>query len=138
MRAWSSDRGRSYQPAETESFETEILPDQVIAFMRRVAFVEHEINDVQRGVKTRLQFGPVRHFEREATLSDLPLGAHDALRDGGFVGEESAGDLAHAEAAHGLQAQSDARVPRNFRMATHEDHAQLVITKLLFESGIIR
>ncbi len=80
----------------------------------------------------------MRHVEREPSLADLAFGAHQALRDGGIVGQESAGNLAHSESTDGLQAQGHPRIPRNLLVATHEDHAQLVVAKLLFEIWIVR
>jgi hypothetical protein len=123
---------------EPQSFQAEILADQVLAGMRGVAFVEHEIDDFQHGIEAQLQLGSAGHIERQSAVADLALGAYQALRDGGIVGEEGAGDLAHAESAHGFQAQGDARVARDLRMAAHEDHAQLVVAKLLFQVGVVR
>ena len=131
----SQRRGRD-QAGQAQGLEAQVAPDQVLAFMRGVAFVEDEVQHLERGIEAGFQLLTVGQVQRHAALADLALGAHQPLRDGRFLGQKRAGDLAHAESASGLEAQRDAGLARDLRMAAHQDHAQLVVAEFGTEVGI--
>ena len=106
------------------------LPDQRLAGLRRVALVEHEIENVDDCINPCGELRCRRHIERQLRIANLPLGADETLGDRSFVGEERPRDLARAETAGGFEAERDARLPRQRRMAAHEDHSQLIVSKL--------
>ncbi len=116
----------------------EVLADQLLAFVRPVPLVEHEVDDVENGIEAGFDVGGAREIERQPSIANLPLRPDDPLRDCRFFRQERARDLADAEAADRLEAERDARVPRNFGMAAHHDHPQLVVAELLVEIGIGR
>ena len=106
-----------------------------------VSLVEDEVNHLQRRIEPALESFSAWHLERQAALPDLTLGPHQPLRDRCVVSQKRARDLAHAEAADRFEAQRQARVPGDLRMAAHENHPQLVVAKLLLEiriSGVNR
>ena len=78
-------RGCRDDPAEAERLEAQILPDQRRALVRQVSLVEHQVDDVEHRVEPVRQVGAGRQVERQLPLADLPLRAHDPLRDGGVV-----------------------------------------------------
>jgi hypothetical protein len=108
MCARRGNRGQRHQLPEPERLKAEIVADQVFAFGRGVALVEHQVNRFQDGIQARAEFAAAGHFQRQAVLPDLSLGAHQPLRDCGIFGQKCARNLAHAEAAHCLQAQRHA------------------------------
>src|SRR5580700_4494900 len=119
-----SAHGRSrYQPRQPQRLEAKVVADEVFTLMRVVAFVEHEVKDLEDGVEAADEFKSAGQVERQSFLADLPLGAYQTLRDGAFVSEKSTGDLADTEAADGLEAEGDAGFGRELGMAAHEDHA---------------
>ena len=126
------DRRRCHEAPEPQRLETEILPDQILAGLRPVPLVEHEVEDFEHRVEPCGHLAGGRHVERQPLIANLPLRAHEPLRDRRLVGEERSRDLAHAEAADGLQAERHARVARQRRMTAHDDHAQLVVPQLFF------
>src|SRR5437773_2118718 len=78
------------QLAQAERFAAEVEADQRIALVRGVALIEDEVDHFQDRVEPRRQFGAGGHFERQAAVADLALGAHQTLRDGGIVGQKRA------------------------------------------------
>src|SRR5579885_3532480 len=132
-RAGRRQRGSRYQQAQAQRLRTEIVADQVLALVRGVAFVEHQVDHLHHRIQAPLQVRRARQLEREPSLPDQGLGAHQPLRDSGFLRQKGAGDFAHAEAAGDLETQGHAGIPRDLGMAAHEDHAQLIVAELLLE-----
>ncbi len=69
----------------------------------------------------------MRQLEADALLAQRALGPDEPLRDRRLGGEKRAGDLGDAEAADGFQAERDACVGWQRRMAAHEHHPQLIV-----------
>ena len=74
-----------------------------------------------------------RHLEGQAGVAERLLGPHDALRDGGFVRQEGAGDLVGGQPADQAQRQRRARLGRQHRVAGGEDQAQQLIADVVVE-----
>src|SRR4051812_29730481 len=103
--------------------------------MRRVPLVEHEVDDVEHRVETAFEIRTTRELEGETPVANLPLRAHEPLRDRRFLREKGPRDLPYAEAADGFEAERHARVARNLRVAAHHNHPQLVVAELFVEIG---
>jgi hypothetical protein len=101
------DGRRGDQLAEAQRFRAQIGPDEIFAFVRRAAFVEEEVDHFERGVETLREFFSARHVERQMLVTNLTLGAYEALRDGFIGGQQGAGDFTHVEACRDLQAERD-------------------------------
>jgi len=115
------------QPAEADGFGGEVGAGHRVAGRGRVAFVEHQIDDVQHGLEALGQLGRRGHLIRNAGVADLSLGTHDPLRDGRGRREEGARDLFGGEAAHLAQREGHARVGRQGRMTAREDQSQAIV-----------
>ena len=64
------------------------------------------------------------------------FGADNALGDGGFGGEEGAGDLVGGEAAEDTEGEGCAGLGGEDRMAGDEDEAEEVVADGVVESGV--
>jgi len=125
VRGWMVGK-QLHQPG---CFGAEVFAHEILARVRRVPFVEHEVEDLQDGVEPLAVLRGLGDGELEPQLPDAPLGADQSLGDGRFFGQKGAGDLRNAEAAHGLQRQGHPRRLRQLRMAACEDHRQLLVRK---------
>ncbi len=88
-----AERRCSEQAAEPQSLRAEIVADQVIALVRCIALVEHEIDDVEHAIEPLLQFRAGGELEGEAALPNEPLRPDQPLCDGRFVGKKGPGDF---------------------------------------------
>ena len=93
----------------------------------RVALVEHEVDDVQRGRQALGQRLVRRHRERDARGADLRLGPHESLRHGGLGHEERVRDLGCRQAAQQPQRQRHLRLGRERRVTAGEDQPQPLV-----------
>ena len=64
------------------------------------------------------------------------FGAHDALSDGGFVGEEGAGDLSGGEAAEETQGEGGAGLGGEDGVTGDEDEPEEVVSDGVVEGGV--
>ena len=94
--------------AETEGVFAEGGADEVVAGAGGVALVEDEVDDLQDGEEAGGQFGAAGDFEGDLFFGEGAPGADDALGDGGFGGEEGAGDLSGGEAAEETEGEGGA------------------------------
>src|SRR5258706_9077116 len=111
MGAGSGDGGGRDEASEAESFEAQIVTDQVLAFVRGVALVEDEIYYFQDRIEPAALLVAARHVEAQVVVANLAFGAYEPLGYGFIIGEEGAGNLAHAEASNRLETQRNARIP---------------------------
>ena len=112
------------QARQANGFGAQIVAHQLGAGSGRVALIEDQVEDSQDGVQP---FGPEarrRDLVGDARNLDLALGAHQALRHGGFAQQEGLGDLAGGQTAEGVERQSDPRILCDGRVAAGEDQAQ--------------
>src|SRR4051812_3497330 len=70
----------------------------VAAGRRGVAFVEHEIDDLEHGAEALRELLTSRHFERGAGFRERLLRTHDALCGGRLRNHERARNLFRGEA----------------------------------------
>src|SRR5271165_116376 len=98
-----------------------------IGAQRGVALVENQIQDRQDGIEPSGKFAFFRHLKPQ--VANLALAAHQTLRDGRFLRQESAGNLRYTEAGHGLQCQSDLRLGRKLRMTAQKNQRELVVSQ---------
>ena len=115
------------QTSQPEGLTAEILPDQIVSCVRVVALVEEKIDDLEHRLGAHAEVGSMRKVQTDALFAQHALGSNEPLRNRRFSREECPRDLRHAETADRLQAERDARIRRQRRMATHEDHPQLVV-----------
>ncbi len=108
-------------------------PNPRVTGGRRISLVEYEIDNFEDGGEAVTALLPVRHLEGHALLRQGPLGAHDALGDGGLGHEESPRDLLGGEAAQQPQGEGDARLGCEHGVAGGEDQAQQVIADVVVE-----
>ncbi len=85
--------------AETERILAERGPHPMVAGGRRVAFVEHEVDDLEHRRQTGGELGAARDLERDARLGKSPLGADNSLCDGRFRDEKCTRDLFDRQAS---------------------------------------
>ncbi len=123
---------------ETQRVVAEGGPQPIVAGGRRVAFVEHEIDDTEHRLEPLGELLAARHLERHARLGQRALRAHDALRDRRLRNEERARDLGCREAADHAQRQRDARLHREHGVTRDEHQAQHVVADLVVERFIDR
>ncbi len=119
--------------AEALGLRAQRRPDPVVARRRRVALVEHEVDDLEDRRQTRRTLAAARRLERDVRLRERALGADDPLGDGRLRREERAGDLRRGEAAEQAQGQRDACLARQDRVAGHEDQPQHVVLDAVVE-----
>lgn len=108
MNARGGERGGGKHPAQSKGFAAEIVTDQRLALVHGVAFIEDQVDDFEDRVEAAFEVGFRGHFEGQAAIADLALGADETLCDGFVLGEEGARDFANAEAADGFEAQRNA------------------------------
>src|SRR5256885_4142832 len=85
--------------AETECFFAELGTHPVVAGGGRVAFVEHEIDDLEYRRQSGDELLPAGHLERHMRLGEGPLGPYDTLCDGRFGDQKCPGDFLCRETA---------------------------------------
>ena len=104
--------------------ETDRLHAQLAAHRRSVAGVEDEIDRREDGAQPIRKKVLRRHAQRDAGVADLPLRAHEPLRERRLRDEEAARDLRRREAADEAQRQRDLRLGGERRMAAREDQLE--------------
>jgi len=107
--------------------EADRLRAQLAPRRRPVAGVEDEVDG---GVHRPESVGKKvlgRHAEWDACVADLPLRAHEPLRERRLRDEEAAGDLRRRQTADEAQRQRDLRLGGERRMAAREDQLQAFV-----------
>ena len=100
---------------------------QLAAHRRPVAGVEDEVDRREDGAQPIGKKVLRRHAQRDAGVADLPLRAHEPLRERRLRNEEAARDLRRREAADEAQRQRDLRVGGERRMAAREDQLEAFV-----------
>ena len=113
--------------AEPDRLRHQVGPRQIVAGRRAVALVEDQVDDGERGVEPVGQQVVRRHAIRDARGADLPLRAHEPLRERLLRHEERARDLRRREPADEPQRQRDLRVRRERRMAAREEEREPLV-----------
>ncbi len=105
---WSSVSNRPSRIA----FAGQLGPRYLRARRSRITLVKDEIDDLKHRVQPLRQFLRRWHFVRNPRLSNLCLGAHNALRQRTRSGEEGLGYLLGCEPAHLTQSERNVRFRR--------------------------
>src|SRR5207302_2087884 len=105
----------------------QFVANQTRSRARRIAFVEDEVHDRQHGPNTSGQVGFVRDSIRDPRVTDLALGAHQALRHGRLGNEERTCDLRCGQSAQESERQRDLGLHGERRMAAGEHQSQTVV-----------
>ena len=123
-------------PAEAERFFAQRGPHPVVTGGRRVAFVEHEINDFEHRREPGGELVSARHFEGDVRFGEGPLGADDSLRDGRLGDEKRARDLVGGQTAEQAKRERDARFGRENRMTGDEHEAKKIVAHVVVEGRV--
>ena len=115
------------QSPEAKGFARERVVGHRGAGRRRIALVEHEVDDVEHRVEPLRKLRSLGHLIRKARVANLRLGANDPLRDGGGAHEKGPRDFLGGEPAHFTQRERDAGIRRERGMAAREDQAQPIV-----------
>ncbi len=123
-------RAVARQPVgEPDGLPAEVLADQGVAAVGRVALVEEEVDDLEHRVEPAGKLLGRRDLQRDLPIAEEPLGPDEPLGDRRLGGQEGAGDLGDAEAAGGLEGQGDLRLRRERRVIAREDHRELLVAE---------
>ena len=120
---WSSVE----QPAQSNRLAGELGPRDLRSRRGRVALVEDQVDDLEHRAQSLRQFLRRGHLVRNRRLSNLRLGAHDALRQRPRSGEEGLCDLLGRQPAHLAQGERNARLRCQGWMTAREDQAKPII-----------
>jgi hypothetical protein len=110
-------------------------PHPVVAW-RRVALVEHEVEDFEHRGETGGELGPAGHLERDARLGESLLGPDDSLGDGRLRDEERARDLGGLEAPDQPERERNARLGRENRVTGREHEAEEVVADVIVDRSV--
>src|SRR5262245_16684948 len=102
---------RGQTASKAKSIGDEIAADEVLVRRCQVAFVEHEVQDIENGVEARRERLTIRNLVRDAGTGDLLLRASDSLSDRRVGDEERASDFSCAEPTERAERQRDLRLP---------------------------
>jgi hypothetical protein len=116
-------------PGQPDRLGGQLGPGQVGARARRVALVEDQVEDRERGPQPLLAFRGGGEAERLRGRGDRLPGAGDPPSHRLFGDEEGGGDLRGREAADGAQGEGDRRGRGQLRPAAHEDQRQGVVCR---------
>ena len=125
-------------PAEPHRLGAQRRPHPVRTPGRRVALVEHQVDDLEDRGQAARDLGPRRDLERHPPGGQGALGPHDALRDGGLGDQEGPGDLGGGQPAEQPQGEGGARLGRQHRMAGDKDQPQQVIADVIIHRVHVR
>src|SRR5208282_2925742 len=103
----------------------------------RVALVKDEIDDLKHRVQPLRQFLRRRHLVWNWRLSNLCLGAYDALGERRRRHEKCAGDLFRGQAADFAKGERNLSLRRQSGMAAGEDQTEAIVLDLFISSGSV-
>ena len=115
------------QPREAYALRAQLPAHRFVARRGRVALVEDQVDDMQRGRQPCGQLVTLGQPERDAGHSDLALGAHHPLGHRGLGNQEGCGHLSRREPAYGAQREGDLRILGQGRVAAEQDQLELVV-----------
>ena len=112
---------------EANGLSAQPLAQEVGPGRRRVPLVEEEVKHGEHRPGAIHQLVGRGYPERNAGVSDLPLGSHQALRHGRLGHQERSGDLGGRHTGQGAQSQRHLGLERQGRVATGEHQPQLIV-----------
>src|SRR6185437_9153691 len=123
-------------PAESERVFAERGTQPIVAGRRRIAFVEHQIDDPEHRGEALGELLAARYFELYAMLGKGSLRPYDALRDRRLGQEKGARDLHRRQSAEQAQRECDPGLGGERRMARHEDESEEIVAELIVERRV--
>ena len=114
--------------AEAERVFAEGGAHEVVAGGGGVALVEDEVDDLEDGGEAGGELEAAGDLEGDVFVGEGAFGADDALCDGGFGGQESAGDLVGGEAAEQTEGEGCAGLGGEDGVTGDEDQAEEVVS----------
>ena len=112
---------------EADRLDAEVGAHEGVPARRRVALVEHEVDDGEHGAEPVGELGVVGDAVGDVGGADLLLRPHQALRHRRLRHEERAGDLVGLQPAEQAQREGDLRAGGEGRVAAREDQPQAVV-----------
>lgn len=100
---------------------------------RSVAFVEDGINNFEDRGETLCEFGSTRNLVGHLLLGERSLCADDALRDGGFGGQEGSGYFIGRETGEEAERERDTSLGWEDGMTRGEDEPEQVVAHIVIE-----
>src|SRR5205807_414109 len=116
-------------PAQSNRLAGELGPRYLRPCRSRITLVKDEIDDLKHRAQSLRQFLRAWHFIRDRCLSNLCLGAHNALRQRTRSDEEAACYLLGGQPAHLAQGECNARFRRESWMTAGKNQTQAIIFK---------
>lgn len=113
--------------AEPDGFVAELFAEEAFAGGGLVALVEEKVERGEDAIEAIGEVGALGEFEGDIRFADTILGARELFFDGGFVGEEGAGDFAGAETAEHLEREDNLGVRGNVGVTADEHEPQGVV-----------
>ena len=118
---------RTQEARQANGLGAQLAALQRLALRRRVAFVEHQVDDRHYLGEPLGKLRRRRHAIGDARVLDLVLGAHQPLRHGRGRHQERARDLLGGEAAQRAQGERDLRLGGERRVTAGEDQPQPLV-----------
>ena len=115
------------QAREADRLLAQRRADLRVAAGRRVALVEHQVDDRGDRGQARRALGRARRLERNLGGGDAALGARDPLLHRALADQERARDLLDRQPAHDAQRERDLLCRRQIRVAADEQQPQDVV-----------
>ena len=122
--------------AEAERVLAERGPRPVVPRGRRIALVEHQVEDAQHRRQAAGPLRPPGHLEGDARVGEGPLGPHDPLGDRRLRDQEGARDLLGGQTAEQAEGEGDPGLGREDRMTGREHEAQEVVPEVVVHRGL--
>ena len=115
------------QSAQAQGVFRQALTGEVVAGGRGVSFVVDEVDHLEDGAETLRDLGARGDLVGNLLRADLLLGARDPLLHCLRSDKERPGNFLGRKTAHFAQREGNPGIPRQGRMTTGEDQAELVI-----------
>ena len=127
----------SQQPSQSNRFSGQLPPRYLRSRRSRVALVKHEIDDLQHCVHPPGQLPRRRHLVGNPRLSNLCLGAHNALGQRRRRNQKRPRNLFRCQAAYFAQRERNLSFRGQSRMTARENQTQAIILNLfLFHRSV--
>src|SRR6516162_7579406 len=118
------------QPSQSNRLAGHLGPRNLSSRRSRIALVKDEIDDLKHRVQPLRQFLRRRHLVWNRRLSNLCLGAYDALGERRWRHEKCSGDLFRGQAADFAKGERNLSLRRQSGMAAGEDQTEAIVLDL--------
>ncbi len=124
--------------AEADGFAAQVPADVSVGQAGIIPFVEEQVDYGAHGFQTRADGFALQFGRLPVEFAQPILGPREALLDVRFGCQQGRSDFADAEAAKRFQRHGHLRFRWQFRIATDEEHPELVVRKLVVEADFDR